>query len=626
MKTIYILLVSLLCSNLFAQEFTEKQIKTEVNEVTVFIEGAQVMRKKNVDLVPGKTILKFVGLSPFIDAKSLQVKAQGQLTVLSVNHQQNYLDTLDKINNTDLLISALNKLEEKSRLETTHLAILKEELAFLQENRNIGGRNDQVSVSNLQQASDFYGSKLTSLKLKEIERNKTIADLDEQMRLIRNQIKTLSDTKAFPSGEILVKVDAKKAGSFSFELSYVVSNAGWFPTYDIRAKNISEPIQLFYKANVRQDTKVDWKNVKLKFSSSNPNVSGVAPELKPYYLDYYTLPPSYQLKNNNISGNILDNKGEPLYGVTIVVEGTTIGAISDFNGHYSITIPNNANRLVFSYIGYETQTLPIRNDVMNVVMQESAMMIQEVVVAQRSVGNNKLEMLQGKIAGVSADKSRVKVRGTSSLAIPTAQVENQTTVDFEIKTPYSIKSDNKSYSVDMDFYDLPALYQYYCVPKVDKDAFLIAHIVDWEKYNLMEGEVNVFFEDTYVGKTILDVRYAADTLDISLGRDKKVSVTREKVKDFTSRQFIGNKKEETRAWKTTVKNNKNQEINMIVLDQIPVSTSEEIEVDVQNISGARQNNETGEIKWAFKLKASDKREFDLKYSVKYPKSRILVIE
>src|SRR5690606_429416 len=124
------------------------------------------------------------------------------------------------------------------------------------------------------------------------------------------------------------------------------------------------------------------------------------------------------------------------------------------------------------------------------------------------------------------------------------------------------RSDNKSYTVDMESYELPASFQYYCVPKIDRDAFLIARIVDWEKYNLLEGEANVFFEDTYVGKSLLDVRYASDTLEISMGRDKKVAVNREKLKDFTTKQFIGNKKEETRTWKTTVKNNKTRPISM----------------------------------------------------------------
>ena len=625
MKTINILLLSLIFSNVFSQEILEKEVKTEVNEVTVFLEGAQIVRKKSVELTKGKSIIKFVNLSPFIDAKSIQVKAEGELTVLSVNHQQNYLDKMEKSSELTDLEKRLETIEDKIKLENTYLSIIKDELSFLQENRNIGGKNEQVSVSNLQQTSDFYSNKLTSLKMKEIERNKTLKTLNEQKNDLQNQIKTLTSKKEYPTGEILVKVDAKQTKNFSLELTYLVGNAGWFPSYDIRAKNINEPIQLIYKANVKQDTKVDWSNVKLKFSSANPNVSGVAPKLQTYLLNYNILPPSYKLTTNSIRGKVIDNNGQPLPGANVVVEGTTIGTVTDLDGNYSITIPNNSSQLTFSFIGYNSKTLPISNSVMNVALDESELKLEEVVVVGYGSNKKTSEALQGRVSGVDVDKS-VKIRGTSSLAVPTAQVVNQTTVDFEINTPYTIKSDNKNYTVDMEFYDLPAFYQYYSVPKVDKEAFLIANILDWEKYNLLEGEANVFFEETYVGKTLLDVRYASDTLEISLGRDKKVSVNREKLKDYTVKQFIGNKKEETRAWKTTVKNNKNQAINMIILDQVPVSTTEEIEVIVQNISGAKRNSETGEIKWEFELKPNDKKEFELKYSVKYPKYRNLIVE
>ena len=629
MEKIGILILGLIFSNLlFSQEIKVVEIKTDVNDVTVFIEGAQVIRKKNVDLTQGKSILKFVNLSPFIDPKSVQVKVEGELTVLSVNHQQNYLDKMERPKELQDLEKSLETIDSKIKQEGTFLSIIKEELAFLQENRAIGGRNEQISITNLQQISDFYSNKLTALKLKEIERNNTIEELNKQKTNIQNQIKTLSSKKEFPTGEILVKVDAKKNGNFSFEISYVVGNTGWFPSYDIRAKNINEPVQLIYKANVKQDTKEDWNNVKLKFSSSDPNVSGVAPELKTYFLNYNTTPPTYRPAANSVSGKVTDNKGEPLPGTTVVVQGTTIGTVTDMEGNYSITIPNNANQLSYSFIGYNSQTLPITGNVMNVAMEESVVAVDEVVVVGYGT-QNKLSpsnVLSGKVSGVSVGKSNMKIRGTSSLAIPTAQVENQTTVNFEIKTPYTIKSDNKNYTVDIEFYDLPAMYQYYCVPKIDKDAFLIAKIIDWEKYSLLEGEANVFFEETYVGKTLLDVRYASDTLEISLGRDKKVSVNREKIKDFTTKQFIGNKKEEIRTWKTTVKNNKNQEINMIVLDQVPVSTAEDIEVNVLNVSGAKRDLETGEIKWEFTLNPVDKKELDLKYSVKYRKFRNLIIE
>ena len=199
-------------------------------------------------------------------------------------------------------------------------------------------------------------------------------------------------------------------------------------------------------------------------------------------------------------------------------------------------------------------------------------------------------------------------------------------VSFEIKKPYTIKSDNESYAVDMESYELPAFQQYYAVPKINNNAYLIANISDWEKYNLLEGEANVFFEETYVGKTLLDIRYATDTLEISLGRDKQVSVKREKLKDFTTKQFIGSKKEETRAYKTVIKNNKKQAINMIVLDQIPVSQLEEIEVKLLESSKGKLDKDTGELKWKFILSPAELKEFELQYSVKYPKNKSFIIE
>ncbi len=212
------------------------------------------------------------------------------------------------------------------------------------------------------------------------------------------------------------------------------------------------------------------------------------------------------------------------------------------------------------------------------------------------------------------------------MIVETEQVANQTSVEFDIKTPYTIPSDGKNLTIDIDNYSLPASYQYYCTPKIDKNAYLIAQIADWEQYNLLEGEANVFFEDTYTGKTLLDVRFMTDTLTISLGKDKGVTVKRDIQKQFTTRQFLGNKKEETKSWLITVKNNKQQNINVFLFDQIPVSTLEEIEVIPVNISNGKLNPETGIIKWDFQLKPTEKKDIELKYSVRYPKNRTLIIE
>jgi hypothetical protein len=621
MKKLFFLIFCLILTKTSSQEISEKKIITEVNEVTVFIKDAQITRKKSVDLNQGVTILKFINLSPFIDAKSIQVKANGNITVLSVNHQQNYIDKLDKQKELLDFELKLREIEEKMKLEKTYLEILKEELAFLQENRNIGGKNQELSVINLKDASNFYSTKLTSLKLKEIDIYKRVDVLNKSKIDLDNQIKTITSKRDFPNGEILVKIDSKKNTKADFELSYLVGNSGWFPSYDVRAKNVNEPIEIIYKANIKQDTKIDWNNVKLNLSSANPNISGVAPELKTYFLNYNTLPPTYNLISNEIKGKVFDEKQLPIPGVNVIVKGSTIGTSTDFDGNYSITIPNNSSQLEFSFIGYETQTLPITSSNLNVYLKEDSQALEEVVVTGYGSKKRKSvsEVLEGKVSGL-------QIRGANSFQIPSEQAVKQTTVDFEIEIPYSIKSDNKSYSVDMVNYNLPAEYKYFCVPKIDKDAFLIANISNWEKYNLLEGEANIFFEDTYVGKTLLDIRYATDTLQISLGRDKNVSVKREKVKNFTTKQFIGSKKEESRVWTINVKNNKSQKINMLIFDQVPVSTLEEIKVDVYEISGAKHNIETGEIKWDFSIEPNENKKFELKYSVKYPKNRNLIIE
>ncbi|GAB6121838.1 DUF4139 domain-containing protein [Dysgonomonas termitidis] len=625
--SILTLLLSIL--PLAAQEQKELVLKTDVSEVTVFINGAQVLRKKTVDLLPGKTKIRFTNLSPYIDAKSVQVKMDGEVMVVSVNHQSGFLDSLKKPVVSKTADQQVKDISDKLASEQISKTVIQDELKFLEENKKIGGSNTGVSLLTLKETANYYRERMTALKVKDLEISNRIQALEAEKKAILSEGRQDGNTtKRTPIGEVVVEVDCKRATRANMELMYYVKNAGWYPAYDVRAISIDKPVQLVYKANIHQNTQEEWKDVKLKISSADPNQGNVVPKLKTYLLNYYTAPPRYdtRIDNNQVSGVVLENSGEPLIGVSVVVKGTTIGTVTDLDGRFSLVIPQNGKDLVFSYVGMVSQTLPITGSNMTVYMQEDSKMLDEVVVV--GYGAVKKE-LTGAVAGVRAEAkpaSPAPVFIRKDIAMPIVQVENQTAVEFEIKIPYTVKSDNKNTIVEVDRYELPADYEYFAIPKINKDAFLLANITDWEKYNLLEGEANIFFENTYIGKTILDTRYVSDTLSISLGRDKNILVSRDKVKDFNTKKFLGSKKEDTRAWKISVRNNKSQPIKFVVLDQIPVSTTTEIEVNAENLSGGDLNTDTGEVKWKMELNPSAKKELELRYKVKYPKDRNLTIE
>lgn len=600
---------------LMGQHIQEKNIQSKVNAVTVFLESAQITRHKAVTVAKGETILKFIKLSPYIDAKSIQVKTK-DVEIQAVNFQKNFLDQNKRDTTLIALGKQLEKVQEEIEVVEAKRSVLKEELQFLKSNRSIGGEQRALSITVLKQASGFYSERLTSIKMKQVKMNRTLKKLQSKVLKLRSQIENFEPSEETASGEILVKVKTNKAQKSKLTLVYKVANAGWYPSYDIRAKNINSPLQLVYKANVKQNTKVDWNNVKIRFSSATPSESGSAPELKTYYLDYGAVPPSYVKAVKKVSGQVRDRDGV-LPGVSVFVKGTTIGTETDFNGNYSLSIPKNGGVLVYSFLGMKTTERHINNSVINVEMKEEINALDEVVVSGFANGSGSYS-----ISKVTARKEKRKPK----YSIPTVEVVNQTTVDFAIVTPYTVKSDNKNYTVGMKTYEVNAAYQYLSIPKIDQSVYLIVTIKDWEKYHLLEGEANIYFENTYVGKSLIDTRYTKNKLKISLGKDKNVIVQREKVKDFTEKQFIGSKKIETKQWKITVKNNKNQTFIIKVYDQIPVSTREEIKVTLDKITTGFFDKKTGKILWNFRLQPKETKELNLKYAVKHPKNGNLVLD
>ena len=156
--------------------------------------------------------------------------------------------------------------------------------------------------------------------------------------------------------------------------------------------------------------------------------------------------------------------------------------------------------------------------------------------------------------------------------------------------------------------------------------YLIGKLSNWYKADLMDGEANIYMENSFVGKSSINTKQYKDTLDISFGIDNNVSVNREKIRDFSETQFMGSNKKETFAWKLTIRNNKAFAVKTKLFDQIPVSSEKNIQVEALELTGGIQNPITGKIQWTIDLQPNETKQLIIKYAVKYPKNQSLVIE
>lgn len=609
----------LLTPALIAQPTKRVELSAPIEDVTVFLQGALIARSGEIELGTGKSILQVKGLSPHLDAKSIQVKSTGDFTVLSVNHDLDFLAVKQKDQTLDSLQQLIETLEVEIATNSYRLQVLQEKQSLLNENKKLSGDDGGVSIEALSQAMDFYDQQLMLIKEEQLSIQLGNKDLGERKSKLERQIREVTNQDDLPSSTISIAVDADARISATFTIAYFVSNAGWFPNYDLRVQSVADPIALTYKADVYQNTGVDWENVKLKFSNANPNQSGSMPQLSTWYLNYarntiYRAPVYSQRSDiRKVTGQILDEYGDPLIGANIMVQGTSIGTITDMNGNYSIMIPEGANQLSISYTGFDSQEVPITSENINAVLRGS-IELDEVVVTGYGGGRN----------------SRAKFDNTEvsqeAKIVNTSTIENQTSVEFELEIPYTIKSDGSKLSVDLNKYNIDATYEYYAVPKMDKDAFLMAKIIDWEKYNLLVGEANLFFEDAYVGRTILEANALRDTLDISLGRDKSIVLGRNKIDTYSKVRSIGSNQMETRGFEILAKNKKAQPIKLTIIDQIPTPAISDISVTALALSGGKLDEKTGRITWELDIDPGEQSKLILTYEVKYPKKERVVLE
>jgi uncharacterized protein (TIGR02231 family) len=517
-KTMKILLAAIFTTFSFFTLSAQKVYKTlaKIDNITVFLSKAQINSSFAIKLSEGNAKIFIDDIANAVDPSSIQVGGKGDLVILGVKYSPNYLN--EKVSILQDSLIWINK--EIENIEMLQLVAASEE-KMIMANASIKSEKDGVLPEDLQEMIVFFRDKLTAVGKEKLKLKWMLEPILAKKR---------SSVAEIPLGRIELSVSVKKTTNANFEISYLVSNAGWSPNYDFRIKDAKNPVEIVYKAGVYQNTGLDWNNVDLTLSTFNPQVSGQKPELYPQFLSFYLPRPVYSKAKMNAP--------------------------------------------------------------------EMAMMKMEVAEASSDVQ-------------------------MGSIAESVQVAETALSVEFKIPVSYTIPSGGKAEIVEIQSYFVEAEFLNISVPKLDNYGFLIVKIKDWEKYNFIAGEGNVFLEGKYLGKTYLPDGNVQNELEISLGKDTKIVNKKEEIDNYKARRIIGSNVRVQKGFKITIRNTKNETIDLLVEDQVPVSQDSNIEVSVEEISGAEWDKETGKLKWNFRLAANESKEIFIKYTVKHPKDRII---
>lgn len=543
----YLVMLGLLWATshtLFAQ--TRQSVK--IKHATVFLNGAELSSQASINLPQGESEILFTNIAGNVNQQSLNIGAGNGVVIQSATFQNNYLVAEVLSPRARAIQDSIEMIENSRTGATNALTVTNEQIGILSQNKQVSGTQSGLSVAELTKMLDLVKARLAGLLAEKDKLNAMLKKTDERLSLLRMQLEEEKKKDFQPGGQLLVKFYSPRATSTDVSISYVVPNAGWSPSYDLRVDDLKSPVKLFYKANVYQNSGVKWDDIKISLSTGNPNEGAQAPALQPWYLAFYQ-PVAY---------------GE---------------------GYMNKTLSSS-----------DIEKMPSRNT--------SSMVSTSAGVYQSNRGGLNMNDTRGVSNYVQTDNSGVN------------------TV-FDIDLPYTVPSDGQKHLVSVKNYELPATYRYFAVPKMDRDAFLQAQITNWEDLNLIPAATNIFYEGSYVGQGYIDMRNTKDTMNISLGRDKKIIIRRDRDKELRSVKTIGTNIKETFAYTISIRNTRKEAINITVLEQLPISNDKDIEIEDTDKDGGAFEETTGEVKWLLNVKPAETTKKKIAFTVKYPKGKTI---
>jgi hypothetical protein len=616
------LALSLLAASAVAQQ--ARSVESRVVAATVFLRGAEVTQTARLTLEKGVSEITIEGLSPMIDLSSVRINIGGGVVVSAHEFTVDHLSTAATPSaRVKMLRDSIGIYRDLISRVNVDIKINSQMQSYLETGiaKNVSGSESGLGVDELKKTMDYFKAKSEEILTGARQLEKRRTDLQTALAQVTKQFNEEGGAEGKSSGMLRLNLSAPAAGTFPATVTYFTPAASWSPYYDINAAGVGGPISIAARSRVSQTTGLDWENVRLTLSTSTPSNGRVAPLFSTWFLRERPAPATRPLpvmraaaQNSysyaadiTVRGVVTDQEGSRLTGVMVSSPAGT--AVTNATGEYSIGALSGG-QLSFSYLGYETLSIPVNGrTTINAILEEDSAAFEDVVVV-----------------GYGAQRKESLVEAVDE-TVPTIydHVTAQTgalNVTYNIDLPYNIPGNGKEQSIDLAAKETPAEYKYYCAPRLDGATYLIAEISNWESLGLLSAPANITYDGTYIGQTQIDASATQEKLTLTLGTDKRVAVTRELAREFSSTRATGSTTEQTFAWRITVRNSQTRPVEIVLKDQYPTSTDRAVTVtlDTKNTTPWTTNREDlGVVTWEGGLQPGEVRVHTFSYTVKYPR-------
>jgi len=301
MKNKLIITIGILCLILFESSADEIKVNSKMTDVIVYRNAAKENRTAEALVPKGNSEVVLSNITTTMIDNSLQVSVKGNATLLSVSVRTNYFTE----KTSDLQNPKAQRLRDSIKVIETNLRWMAEqksmwngELNFVNELLKQNGGKEGIKVNDINAMIDLYRTRFGDLK-------KKLFDLvlkEEEWQAVKikhqNQLNEMGNKKTEPVKEIVLYFSSETGGNLQLKTGYLVSQAGWQPMYDILVENTNQPVDLTYKAKLKQNTGFEWKDLKITISTANPTSNNNRPLMSQKYIDYV----EYQVRSTPFEG------------------------------------------------------------------------------------------------------------------------------------------------------------------------------------------------------------------------------------------------------------------------------------------------------------------------------------